>query len=232
MPSPESPANRMITRSTWTTCLLTAVPPLLSQPPSLGAATVGGCPARDPRADTVLPAGHRPRRGAGRRPRPHRVHAPVVAAERPTAVPAPSQPTASPSLGGPDDVTATGVAGAPVGLAYGFGSVWVARQRHRPGGPAGQPGADRRPGPGRPDPAAAGRRPARGLGERVRGRHRRARRPAVGRRRDPGERRRPAGGADHGRHPPVGRAPAGRPPGRAGRGDRRRGPQRPAPGRR
>ena len=48
------------------------------------------------------------------------------AAERPTAVPAPSQPTASPSLGGPDDVTATGVAGAPVGLAYGFGSVWVA----------------------------------------------------------------------------------------------------------
>jgi PQQ-like domain len=48
------------------------------------------------------------------------------AAPGPTAVPAPSQPTASPSLGGPDDPTATGVDGAPVGLASGFGSVWVA----------------------------------------------------------------------------------------------------------
>jgi len=44
----------------------------------------------------------------------------------PTVVTASSQPSGSPSLGGPDDVTAVGVGGAPVGLAYGFGSVWVA----------------------------------------------------------------------------------------------------------
>jgi YVTN family beta-propeller protein len=39
---------------------------------------------------------------------------------------APAHPTGSPSLGRPDDVTGIGIGGAPVGLAYGFRSVWVA----------------------------------------------------------------------------------------------------------
>ena len=97
-------------------------------------------------------------------------------------------------------MTATGVAGAPVGLASGFGSVWVAV--------SDTDTVVRLDGQGQiVGQVPVGRTPLRlavvphgvwvsefGAGTVA------LVDPAVGRRRDPGERRSPAGGADHGRH--------------------------------